>query len=187
MTLDKNYWLDAIHILNKSQEFLGDTLNEGVPGGENPSDAAASPADGGEVYPDEQNNEFGAQPGMEGDPNMMGDPNAMGMDQGMMGPEPEPIKPDENPFKRQNGKKHLDALFSDLLDSVTDSLDRISSNSKIDNSVITDLENISDNIRSIRETVYLQPIESSMFKYKLCVKAYQLISKVICKNIENNK
>lgn len=162
-----------------SIEYLGDTLNAPPPGGANSTDMV--PGEDPSMY--EQNNELSgldpSQQGLNGDM-MGGDPGMMDDPSMMQPPEPvKPFKPTENPFRRENGKIELDNLLSNLYIAINDSIERIQSNGRVDNTVVVYLEQLADSVQKIKNSSFLQPIESTMFKYRLAVKDYELISKKI--------
>lgn len=92
--------------------------------------------------------------------------------------------PEKNPFKNKNGKSLLSAKLADLQAAVTDTLQKIYTNPKIDPVVISELENLEDSIRNIRETVYLIPIESTVYKYDLATATYALLSKEVINKLQ---
>jgi hypothetical protein len=92
------------------------------------------------------------------------------------------LKPTDNPFKGQNGRELLDTKLAELYAAVDNSLKIVQSNIKVDKVVIGELTDLIENIKQIREVVFIQPIETSMFRWSLCVKAYQLICKQLCIN-----
>jgi hypothetical protein len=91
--------------------------------------------------------------------------------------------PNKNPFKNQNGKSMLDDKLAELQTTVTDTLDRIYANPKIEQVVVSELENLSDSIRNIRETVYVVPVDATLYKYRLSISAYKLLAEEICKSL----
>lgn len=97
------------------------------------------------------------------------------------------LKPTENPFKGQNGRTLLDTKLSELYVSVDNALKLVQSNIKVDKVVIAELTDLLRNIKQVRDVVFIQPIETTMFRWALCVKAYQLISKQLCINKKTEK
>ena len=190
------FWAHAISTIAlkepkaaRSLEFLSDTLNAPPPGGLNQSDGFAAD-------PYEQNNDLNGfndgSGGVMGNPNgqqLMYDENGMPMDPsmagGMMQPPPpvKPYKPTKNPFLRENGKAKLGQLLSDLYVAICESLESIQMNGSVDNSVVIELTHLSDSVMKIKKSLYLQPIESTLFKYKLCVKTYETIAQSIKQHI----
>lgn len=92
--------------------------------------------------------------------------------------------PEKNPFKSKNGKSLLSVKLADLQAAVTDTLQKIYTNPKIDPVVISELENLEDSIRNIRETVYLIPVESTVYKYDLATATYALLSKEVINELQ---
>ena len=87
--------------------------------------------------------------------------------------------PNKNPFKNQNGKSLLDDELAKLQTTVTDTLDRIYANPKIEQVVVSELENLADSIRNIRETVFVVPVDATLYKYQLSVSAYNTLAEEI--------
>lgn len=98
----------------------------------------------------------------------------------------EPVNPDENPFKNKNGKSLLDAKLAELQAAVNDTLQRIYANPKLDTVVVSELENLQDSVRNIRETIFMIPLENTVYKYKLAVTSYAALSKDIVNSIMNS-
>jgi hypothetical protein len=97
------------------------------------------------------------------------------------------LKPTDNPFKGQNGRALLDTKLAELYSSVDNSLKLAQANIKIDKVVVGELNSLLESIGQVREVVFIQPIETSLYRWSLCVKAYQLISKQLCINISKEK
>lgn len=97
--------------------------------------------------------------------------------------EEESTDPNENPFKAKNGKSLLDAKLAELQAAITDTLQRIYANPKLDAVVVSELENLADSVRNIRETIFMIPIENSVYKYKLAVTSYASLSKEIVTDV----
>ena len=91
--------------------------------------------------------------------------------------------PNKNPFKNQNGKSMLDDKLAELQTTVTDTLDRIYANPKIEQVVVSELENLADSIRNIRETVFVVPVDATLYKYQLSISAYKNLADEICKSL----
>ena len=97
--------------------------------------------------------------------------------------EEESNDPNENPFKSKNGKSLLDAKLAELQAAITDTLQRIYANPKLDAVVVSELENLADSVRNIRETIFMIPIENTVYKYKLAVTSYASLSKEIVTDV----
>lgn len=95
----------------------------------------------------------------------------------------EPTDPNENPFKTKNGKSLLDAKLAELQAAITDTLRRIYANPKLNTVVVSELENLQDSVRNIRETIFMIPIENTVYKYKLAVTSYAALSKEIVTDV----
>lgn len=202
-------FLDA-HPL-RSTEVLADAEDSPPPGGETASDGGAADDVSDDAKPNEQDNEdsgtsdsdsstndgssSGAPTGGDdfggsadnSDGSGGGDSTASGSSPAAGGASGSQINPVENPFKSQNGKTLLDSKLSELLMAITDTLERIQESSAIDTVVVADLEDLLDSVKMIRETVYIQPIETSLYRYKLAVTSYEFISKELCTHISKVK
>jgi hypothetical protein len=97
------------------------------------------------------------------------------------------LKPTDNPFKGQNGRELLDTKLAELYISVDNSLKLIQSDIKVDKVVIAELNDLLDSIKKIREVVFIQPVETTQFRWALCAKAYQLICNQLCINAKAEK
>lgn len=174
--------------------LLADQYDAGAPGGGNSSDAdpdnkgsanaedddiGLEMEDGGgdetDMLMDEDGSSEGEEGGMESD-DMSSDDSSMDTDNNSS-------NPNKNPFKNQNGKSMLDDKLAELQTTVTDTLDRIYANPKIEQVVVSELENLSDSIRNIRETVYVVPVDATLYKYRLSISAYKLLAEEICKSL----
>jgi hypothetical protein len=175
-------------IISKSteaDEFLGDIANEIPPGGN-----AEGDDEGG--FGNEQDNDidFGSDDmgGGFGDDFGGADSSMGGMagggNGGGLGTN---LKPTNNPFKGQNGRDVLDSKLAELYNSVENSLELVQLNTKVDKVVITELSILLDNIKRVREVVFIQPIESSLYRWALCVRTYELISKSLYQDIKQKK
>lgn len=199
-TFSKNFWesFNSLGIYNKSKSaesgLLGDMDDSASPGGNIGSDGKTDVSN-------EQNNDNVNSDGVALDPNgeagaAVGE-DTTGMDAGggdssgndsgggdagdASGGNEEDADPNENVFKTINGKSELDSKLAELQAAITDSLQRIYSNPKItDSVVVSELENLKDSISKIRDTVYLVPIENTLYKYRLSTVSYALLSKDIC-------
>jgi hypothetical protein len=92
----------------------------------------------------------------------------------------EDSNPNENMFKGSNGKSLLDSKLAELQAAIMDSLQRLQGNTKVDTVVVSELENLLDSVKKVRETVYLVPVENTLYKYRLSTVSYALLSKDIC-------
>lgn len=183
----------------KSSEAISDQMDTTVPGGELASDSTTGEENNNET--NEQYNEFtqetdlnapqsdfgsGSSDSFGGDSfggdssdsdssfGGGGDTFDSGEDKVMT------LEPNENPFKVQNGKSILDEMFKKLQKSVTDTINNIHASGKVDPVVISQFDQLMDNIEKSRETIYVLPKESTMVKYRLCVKIYTyLCDKVV--------
>lgn len=190
---------DLYPIVSKSAEAITDAMNETPPGGSNPSDAPDGTGDS-----NEQNNDFnsgtdtsgmdsGLSSGDSGGMNDMsgsgGSDMSGGMDSGMgygsggNSTQEININPDENPFKAENGKQLLDSMLEKLKDGIEDVLKQVHSNADVDAVVVSDLEDLNENVDHIRDTVFVLPKETTMVRYKACVKTFELLCKALCKQI----
>jgi uncharacterized protein YegP (UPF0339 family) len=194
MIITKSLWEDIFSTLHtvKSTEAIADEMDSSPPGGSTGSDA------------DEQNNEsdFGSDDlgdlggGMDDfggdDFGMGGDSDMGGGDMGGMGGGGDGslgtgLKPEENPFKGQNGRALLDTKLAELSASVQNSLELVQSNTKIDKVVVEELTSLNGNVRQVREVVFTQPVETTQYRWALCAKAYELICKKLCQDMQLSK
>jgi hypothetical protein len=169
----------AVPKSTEADEFLGDIADETPPGGN-----AEGDDEGG--FSDELNNDADFESGgMGGDFGGGSDMGGMsGSGGGGLGTH---LKPTNNPFKGQNGRNLLDSKLAELYNSVGNSLELVQLNTKIDRAVITELSALLDNIRQVREAVFIQPVESSLYRWALCVRTYELISKSLYQDIKQKK
>ena len=194
--------LEAINSLDISREDGDDT------GGPLLADQmAASPA-GGSIDSDaeedspeskEQSNDLGmntpdmGSTDMSG--NMGGDTNGMGGNppQNPMGGNTGSTNnisnedPSVNPFKSDNGKDLMETKLAELQSNVSGILDQVQTNPNTDFVVVSELEDLLDSIKKLRETVYIVPIEKTEYRYKLAVTSYALLSKDICEYLLKKK
>ena len=141
-TFTREFWksFDTLGIYSKEDgPLLSDQLDSGVAGGSNSSDASEKTSE-----TKEQNNDMNL--GFGGD---------TGSDDFDLGGDME-----------QNGKSLLDNKLPELQAAISDTLQRIYSNPKINTVVVSELETLLDSVRNIRETTYLIPIEQIQYKYK---------------------
>ena len=186
------FWKDisSLGIYSKEDSsLLSDQYDAGAPGGGNSSDA--DPDEKGSA--DESDNDIGLDMGDdtgeeddismgedgtsdEGGDDMSSDDSSgdSSMDTGANSSDP-----NKNPFKNQNGKSLLDDELAKLQTTVTDTLDRIYANPKIEQVVVSELENLADSIRNIRETVFVVPVDATLYKYQLSVSAYNTLAEEI--------
>ena len=175
----------------KSSEAISDQMDTTVPGGELASDSTTGEENNNET--NEQYNEFtqetdsnapqsdfGSGSSDFGGGDSFGDDSSnsdssfggdgdtfdSGEDKGMT------LEPNENPFKVQNGKNILDEMFKKLQKSVKDTINDIHASGKVNPVVISQFDQLMDNIEKSRETIYILPKESTMVKYRSCVKIY---------------
>lgn len=198
-TLDVNFWKGfknlGIYGSNKSRESsLAGLADQAPAGGSSSSDMAS----GSEQFNEESSDmNLDANPPDQGaggdpmasDPSLAGgggDPSGMGGDMGDgsspegAGGQEEESDPNENMFKGPNGKSLLDSKLAELQAAVMDSLQRLQGNTKVDTVVVSELENLLDSVKKVRETVYLVPVENTLYKYRLSTVSYALLSKDIC-------
>ena len=198
-TLDVNFWkgfkdLGIYGSQKSSESSIAGLADQAPAGGTQGSDMAS----GSEQINDESSQmNLDANPPDQGagvdamgaDPSLAGgggDPSGMGGDMASSGgPEgaggqEEESDPNENMFKGPNGKSLLDTKLAELQAAVMDSLQRLQGNTKIDTVVVSELENLLDSVKKVRETVYLVPVENTLYKYRLSTVSYALLSKDIC-------
>lgn len=163
------------------QPTLADQMDASVPGGANPSDNDDSaPADDG-LGDDFNLGDTGGDIG--------GDETATdetGGDSTGMATEPQK-DPNENPFKGSNGKALLDDKLAELQTAVSDTLERIYANPQVEQVVVSEMENLLDSIRNIRETVFVVPVDATLYKYQLSTISYKNLSTLICDSLRENK
>lgn len=205
----KDFWqsFESLGIYSTEAEgLLADQLDAPVAGGNNKSDADEDSSES-----KEQSNDINVDSGM--DNNINDGSSDMGMDDSGMGDsgsgsdssmdggsgdssaggesEEDEYKkdPEKNPFKSKNGKSLLSTKLAELQASVSDTLQKIYTNPKIDPVVISELESLEDSVRNIRDTIYVVPIENTVYKYDLATATYALLSKEVIKELqvgENN-
>lgn len=170
---------------DKSEEGIADELNTTPPGGSNEGDASSDdgtiPSEdtsGMGEMPDsnEQNNEFNASD--------MNSDTSGGMDGSDSGNTEMTLEPNENPFKVQNGKQLLDSMLEKLQSAVKDTISKIHASSAAGTVVISQFDALVENIDHVRETVFVLPKETSMVKYRMCVKLYNRLCETLCENIK---
>lgn len=201
MAIFSNELLTSLESLSlypeKSSEAITDQMDKAPPGGDLSSDS--QPENGGET--NEQNNEFSTNIDSNTsftDDSGFGDSMSGGDDSGSSdfggddgdvssgdsGNTKMKLEPNESPFKAQNGKMALDDMFDSLRSTVEDSLDKIHANAAVDSVVIDQFNALLDNIDKAKETVYVLPKESTMVKYRTCVKIYNKLSNALCKQLK---
>lgn len=209
MAIFSNELLTSLESLSlypeKSSEAITDQMDKASPGGDLSSDS--QPENSGET--NEQNNEFSTtnidsntsftddsafRDSMGGGGDDFGDGDDSGssdfgggdgdVSSGDSGNTEMKLEPNESPFKAQNGKMTLDDMFVSLRSTVEDSLDKIHANAAVDSVVIDQFNALLDNIDKAKETVYVLPKESTMVKYRTCVKIYNKLSNALCKQLK---
>lgn len=168
------------------QPTLSDQMDASVPGGANASDNTDSaPADDG--LGDDMNlgdmggDDIGGDTNLEGGDETAGEDGVSDSSDTEMS---EPQNPNENPFKGSNGKSLLDDKFAELQTAVADTLERIYAKPQVEQVVVSELENLADSIRNIRETIFVVPIDASLYKYQLSTISYKNLSKLICDSLK---
>ena len=96
------------------------------------------------------------------------------------------VDPNKNPFMGPNGKSKLDNQLAELQTAVNDTLNRVHANNNVGTVVVSDIEELADNVKNIREGVFMVPVENSLYKYKLAVVSYAMLSKQLVKDLQNN-
>jgi len=195
----REFWksFDNLGIYSKEDgPLLADQEDAGVAGGANSSDDT----DNNSSETNEQNNDMNLEMGSDtdsssfddlgggmGGSDLGGDDSSGGGDLGggdATGANAEPENPNENPFKTQNGQSLLDNKLAELQAAVSDTLQRIYSNPKVDTVVVSELETLLDSIRNIRETNYLIPLEQLQYKYKMAAVTYATLSKQLVEELK---
>ena len=95
--------------------------------------------------------------------------------------------PSVNPFKSENGKDLMETKLAELQSNVSGILNQVQTNPNTDFVVVSELEDLLDSIKKLRETVYIVPIEKTEYRYKLAVTSYALLSKDICEYLLKKK
>ena len=169
----------------KSSEAISDQMDQSPPGGDLGSDGSAESENS-----NEQNNDLSLDSpdssadvgmGMDDTGGLGGDGDSSGTNEGE---KPMTLEPYENPFKVQNAKVTLDEMISELQHAVEDTLDKIHASETVDGEIIRRLQDLMDNVKKVRETVYVLPKESTMVKYRLCVKTYSAICDELCSKLK---
>ena len=193
----KEFWRDmgklgiySTEAADDDQPTLADQMDASVPGGANATDNEdTAPADDGlgdDMSMGDMDMGGGDDLGSEGGDDAAGGDDLggdMGGDAGMS----EPQNPNENPFKGANGKALLDDKLAELQTAVSDTLERIYAKPKIEQVVVSEMENLADSIRNIRETVFVAPVDASLYKYQLSTISYDNLSKLICASLKEDK
>jgi hypothetical protein len=184
MIITKQMWEDFSHTL--SVEAIGDEFNTTPSGGATEGDKETNESNE-QINDSALNNDFGNDFGGNdfgfGDDSGFSDSSGMGdMNGGMGGGSGlgTALNPVEHPFKGQNGRSLLDTKLSELFAAVDHSLELAQANIKIDKVVVGELTALLENIKQVREVVFIQPIETSLYRWSLCVNAYELICKQLC-------
>lgn len=194
--------LEAINSLDISREdgdntggpLLADQMSASPAGGSIDSDAEEDSPES-----KEQSNDLGTNTPDMGSTdmsgNMGGDTNGMGSNppQNPMGGNTGSTNnisnedPSVNPFKSDNGKDLMETKLAELQSNVSGILDQVQTNPNTDFVVVSELEDLLDSIKKLRETVYIVPIEKTEYRYKLAVTSYALLSKDICEYLLKKK
>lgn len=204
MALDVKFWksLESLDIYALSKEaeggVLADQLEASSPGGANASDAEEDSPESKEQNNDDLgSDDFSMDSGDDSDMSMdggddaggeMGEDGVGGDGEGGdgAGDAEESEDPKKNPFKGANGKALIDNKLAELQTAIQDTLDHIKINPKVEEVVVRELEDTLDSVRQIRETTYVVPLESTIYKYRLCVISYQQLSKEIVKQLKQD-
>lgn len=194
--------LEAINSLDISREdgddtggpLLADQMSASPAGGSIDSDAEEDSPES-----KEQSNDLGMNTPDVGSTDMSGniggDTNGMGSNppQNQMGGNTgftnniSNEDPSVNPFKSDNGKDLMETKLAELQSNVSGILDQVQTNPNTDFVVVSELEDLLDSIKKLRETVYIVPIEKTEYRYKLAVTSYALLSKDICEYLLKKK
>ena len=194
--------LEAINSLDISREdgddtggpLLADQMSASPAGGSIDSDAEEDSPES-----KEQSNDLGMNTPDMGSTDMSGniggDTNGMGGNpsQNPMGGNTDSTNnisnedPSVNPFKSENGKDLMETKLAELQSNVSGILNQVQTNPNTDFVVVSELEDLLDSIKKLRETVYIVPIEKTEYRYKLAVTSYALLSKDICEYLLKKK
>ena len=194
--------LEAINSLDISREdgddtggpLLADQMSASPAGGSIDSDAEEDSPES-----KEQSNDLGMNTPDMGSTDMSGniggDTNGMGGNpsQNPMGGNTDSTNnisnedPSVNPFKSDNGKDLMETKLAELQSNVSGILNQVQTNPNTDFVVVSELEDLLDSIKKLRETVYIVPIEKTEYRYKLAVTSYALLSKDICEYLLKKK
>lgn len=200
MALDVKFWksLESLDIYALSKEaeggVLADQLEASSPGGANASDAEEDSPESKEQNNDDlgsddlsmdSGDDSDMMDGGDGEGGEMGEDGAGGEGDGAGG-DADAEDPKKNPFKGANGKALIDNKLAELQTAIQDTLDHIKINPKVEEVVVQELEDTLDSVRQIRETTYVVPLESTIYKYRLCVISYQQLSKEIVKQLKQD-
>jgi hypothetical protein len=175
------------------QDTLAGAAQEAPPGGENSSDAGGKQESDNDETTQNSNEQDNEMDGTGGD--TMSNP-APDSNSGMSdtsgdiggGSQDGDIKldPSENPFKAQNGKEMLDKMLQSLHSAVDDILSKVTANSNIDAVVVSKLEDLKDDIDCVLDTVYIQPKESTMYRYSIQVQTYKILCNMLNEEIKKS-
>jgi hypothetical protein len=187
-TFSKEFWesFNSLGIYSKEEgPLLADQNDASVTGGKNSSDDSENSSES-----KEQNNDMNLDSGLDTS-DMGSDDLDLGMDDENIDDDgsddlggtdstsgsSEPVNPNENPFKDDNGKSLLDAKLAELQAAINDTLQRVYANPKIETVVVSELENLQDSVRNIRETVFIMPdTEQIQYKYNMAAVTYAKLS-----------
>lgn len=193
--------LEAINSLDISREdgddaggpLLADQMEASQAGGSIDSDAEEDSPES-----KEQNNDLGMDTPDNGSTNIDGDmtggsdingdtpQNSMGGNSGSTN-NISNEDPSVNPFKGANGKDLMETKLAELQSNISGILSQVQTNPNTDFVVVSELEDLLDSVKKLRETVYVVPIENTEYKYKLAVTSYALLSKDICEYLLKRK
>jgi len=95
--------------------------------------------------------------------------------------------PSVNPFKSGYGKDLMETKLAELQSNISGILNQVQTNPNTDFVVVSELEDLLDSVKKLREIVYVVPIEQIEYKYKLAVTSYALLSKDICEHLLKKK
>ena len=191
----KKFWHDLGKLSIYSTEAdddsptLADQMDAGIPGGANSTDTEEdAPEDDGLGDMGGSDDPLGGDDMGVGDSGDNGQDNSGaptdGGDSSGMGGQADTSDPNENPFKGQNGKALLDNKLAELQTAITDTLERIYANPRIEQVVVSELENLQDSVRNIRETVFVVPVDATLYKYRLSTISYSNLVKLVCSSLK---
>lgn len=185
----KKFWHDLGNLgiysteADENSPTLADQMDAGIPGGANSTDTEdEAPEDDG-LGDFGGSDDFGGGDDMNLDGSSSGE-QPSGGDTGLGGQPTTQSDPNENPFKGQNGKALLDSKLAELQTAINDTLERIYANPRIEQVVVSELESLQDSVKNIRDTVFIVPVDATLYKYRLSTISYSNLVKLICSSLK---
>lgn len=188
-TIDKFIFLFSTEAEDNSSLLAGE-IDKTPPGGNTASDEEPNNFDEGNAGSNEQINDLSF--GSGADETVGGNDDTGGMENTDSSASDTSSSDDNTPnkfehlFKNENGKMALEDLMQSLQLTVEDTLNKIVANDRVNSAVVDNLEILLDNIKKMRQVIYIQPIEKSMYDLSLCVKEYKNLTRAMAINLDSD-